>query len=513
MKISKYYKKMQFTFLKVATIVSLTGFIVVPTVKDNSNKIKNMLNAYTVTVNGESMGYVASMEEANKAYLDARTMLNSEADNGVAYVDASIEYVMKNVTKASCVSADTLSNNIYNELSKDIVSADTTKAYTIRINDFTVTVASREDVGKVLEMVKSSYDDNNQFQVGIKSNQDGSLSVEVKDADIKALDVDRVSAVLSGEAVTVREISEDTVIEDGLIALGFAENIEIIPANELTSNISSVEDAYNAITKEKDEKETYTIHTGDCLFDVALKYGLTMEEFFALNPGLSESSYIYEGDKVVVTVPKPELSVVTVTTETFEEAYDAPVEYVDDNTLYIGQTAVSYAGTPGYRKVDAVVTYKDGVKVSTQIINETVLSTPTAKVVRRGTMVAPTYILPVAWFYYISDPYGWRAETGSFHGGIDYAAPCNTTVRAARSGYVSYAGWKGSYGNCIEITHPDGHVTRYAHLNSFAVSYGQTVSQWETIGYVGTTGFSTGYHLHFEIIIGGVQVDPNNWLN
>ena len=511
-KVSKYSRKMKLTFLKVATVVSVAGFIVVPTVGSNSQRIKNALQAYKVVVNDECMGYAASEEEANEAYLEARTRMNSDAQ-GVAYVDASIEVVKQNVSKVSFGPKEQLSDKIYEKLSDEVIVSNQVKAYTIRINDFTVTLASKEDVVKVLESVKGNYDTENQFQVSLKTETNGNMSVKMQNAKISALDVDTVSAVLDGETVKVSAVTESTVIEDGVLAVGFAENVEIVESTASPDNIISVDEAYNAITKEKDEKETYTIQAGDCLYDIAIKYGMTVDQLLALNEGMTINSLIQPGDKIVITVPKPELSVITVSTETYEEAYDAPIEYIEDSSLYIGQTAVVSNGTPGYRQVDAVVTYKDGVPVSSQIINEKVISTPVAKVVRKGTTVAPTYIMPLTWYYYVSDPYGWRAETGSFHGGIDYAAPVNTTVRASRSGYVSYAGWKGTYGNCIEITHPDGHMTRYAHLNSIAVSYGQQVSQWETIGYVGSTGFSTGYHLHFEIIIGGVQVNPNNWLN
>lgn len=104
--------------------------------------------------------------------------------------------------------------------------------------------------------------------------------------------------------------------------------------------------------------------------------------------------------------------------------------------------------------------------------------------------------------------FGWR--WGRIHAGIDIAAPIGTPILAAASGTVEFAGWSdGGYGNMIDIRHADGTITRYAHMNDLYVKEGQTVSQSQTIGAMGSTGFSTGPHLHFEIRPnGGSAIDP-----
>lgn len=83
---------------------------------------------------------------------------------------------------------------------------------------------------------------------------------------------------------------------------------------------------------------------------------------------------------------------------------------------------------------------------------------------------------------------------------------------ASSSGVVVEAGWNGSYGYTILISHPDGKKTRYAHLSRVMVSYGQSVTQGQVIGLSGNTGFSTGPHLHFEIIVNGMRVNPLDYL-
>ena len=123
------------------------------------------------------------------------------------------------------------------------------------------------------------------------------------------------------------------------------------------------------------------------------------------------------------------------------------------------------------------------------------------------------YKWPLNGYYSISSNFGYRTHpvTGaaySFHGGIDIPAPKNTPIMASRSGVVLISGYNGSYGNYVAINHGNNQVTLYAHMNSRAVSVGETVSQGQVIGYVGTTGSSTGYHLHFEVRINGSQVNP-----
>ena len=104
--------------------------------------------------------------------------------------------------------------------------------------------------------------------------------------------------------------------------------------------------------------------------------------------------------------------------------------------------------------------------------------------------------------------FGWR--WGRIHQGIDIAAPIGTPILAAAGGVVEYAGWSdGGYGNMVDLRHPDGTITRYGHMNAVLVKDGQTVAQGQTIGEMGSTGFSTGPHLHFEIRPnGGSAIDP-----
>lgn len=117
--------------------------------------------------------------------------------------------------------------------------------------------------------------------------------------------------------------------------------------------------------------------------------------------------------------------------------------------------------------------------------------------------ITPGWVLPVE-DYRLSAHYG---QTGphwaTIHTGQDFSAPTGTPVRAASAGVVTFAGWDGPYGNKLEITHPDGTVTWYAHLSRLDVTETDAVTAGQTIGLVGSTGNSTGPHLHFEVHPGG----------
>jgi murein DD-endopeptidase MepM/ murein hydrolase activator NlpD len=110
----------------------------------------------------------------------------------------------------------------------------------------------------------------------------------------------------------------------------------------------------------------------------------------------------------------------------------------------------------------------------------------------------------------VTSPFGWR--WGRMHEGIDIGVAYGTAIHAAASGTVIYCGWESGYGNLTVIDHGGGLATAYGHQSSIAVSCGQQVSQGEVIGYVGSTGHSTGPHLHFEVRVNGSPVDPMGYL-
>ncbi|MFF1385635.1 M23 family metallopeptidase [Arthrobacter sp. NPDC058288] len=129
-----------------------------------------------------------------------------------------------------------------------------------------------------------------------------------------------------------------------------------------------------------------------------------------------------------------------------------------------------------------------------------------------GTLVAPLAAMTTV------SPFGYRvspitAGSGDFHRGQDLVAQCGTSVAAAATGTVTFAGWHPyGGGNRVVVDHGNGLKTTYNHLSSFNVTQGQTVSRGDVVAFSGTTGASTGCHLHFEVEVNGEVVDPNGWL-
>ena len=117
---------------------------------------------------------------------------------------------------------------------------------------------------------------------------------------------------------------------------------------------------------------------------------------------------------------------------------------------------------------------------------------------------------------YISSGFGYRSDpfthAGAFHPGLDFKGPMGAPIYAAARGVVSFAGQRSGYGNCIEVTHGPGLVTRYAHMSAFRAHQGEQVAAGQQIGAIGSTGRSTGPHLHFEVRINDHPVNPRPFL-
>lgn len=134
-----------------------------------------------------------------------------------------------------------------------------------------------------------------------------------------------------------------------------------------------------------------------------------------------------------------------------------------------------------------------------------------------GTTASKGSIAPPLTVLTRTSPFGGRTSpihgATEFHRGQDFSGPCGTTVSAAAGGTVVFAGWHPyGGGNRVEILHADGLKTTYNHLTSFTVTVGQELKRGETIARVGTTGSSTGCHLHFEVELHGDVVNPLDWL-
>lgn len=207
-------------------------------------------------------------------------------------------------------------------------------------------------------------------------------------------------------------------------------------------------------------------------------------------------------------------------TETQEIAYDTETQ--EDSELDFGKSETVQEGVPGSEAVTRELTYLNGTLMDDQVVDVQVLQSPTPEIIRRGTRLkngmigklgTGTFIWPVPQYKSISRWANLQVRGG--HRGVDIAAPYGTPIYASDSGtVVEVVSMHPSWGNYVTIDHGNGYKTLYAHMSSFAVQLGDTVTQGQVIGYVGSTGDSTGNHCHFEmsynnVLFSAYDVFPN----
>lgn len=189
-------------------------------------------------------------------------------------------------------------------------------------------------------------------------------------------------------------------------------------------------------------------------------------------------------------------------------------ETVEDNTLYTGEETVTREGTNGSRAVIKEVTRIGGISAKEEIVSSSILTAPISKITAIGTKERPpgvgtgVFLFPL---HEISVSSGFGNRWGRQHKGIDLAADEGTPILASDNGIVSFCGPCDGYGNLIILDHQNGYTTYYAHCSALYAIVGSTPKKGETIGAVGSTGNSTGPHLHFEIRKDGEAQNPQDF--
>ncbi len=263
-----------------------------------------------------------------------------------------------------------------------------------------------------------------------------------------------------------------------------------------------------------DRREIYLVSRGDSLWKIAQEHDLSVDDLKEANPQIN-GELLQIGDELSLIVPEPLVNVVTVERVVVEENIPFGREYTYDSSMWRTQTRVAEEGEFGRREVVYEVTRENGMEISEEKISEEIVKEPRNEIVAKGTANIPArgtgnFIWPVQGGGRMTSGYGWRS--GGFHAGIDIASRAGTSILAADSGVVVYEGWDGAYGRSIVIYH--GHYyTRYAHHSANLVSRGDAVSKGQVIARMGSSGRSTGPHLHFEVRTAGIHGPTVNPLN
>lgn len=308
---------------------------------------------------------------------------------------------------------------------------------------------------------------------------------------------------------------EQLPLEDTTFALGHTDIYDKVKVEDAEVNESEVltkDEALAQIKKGRMMPHNHVLSEGEDSQKVAELWQITPERVNELNPELL-SGPLNPGMKITVERLEPLIRDHQIITEVRQEYTPFEVSYLDDPELMIGEYKVETPGKAGVKTVTATVERVAGFEQSRTVEEEIYNRAPENAIVRRGTAETPGVAWPLEGV--LTSPFGertWANGFSEFHRGIDIAAPSGMPVKAAKSGIITYAAEMGSYGNVVFINHGDGLSTRYAHLSEINCEVGDEVRMGDVIGLVGSTGNSTGPHLHFETLIDGSPKNPMHFL-
>ncbi len=414
--------------------------------------------ALKVTVNGETAGYVANENAFSEVVSKVEDSLgNSIGENYV--MSSTPEYSFAVVDKKKLEETE-IYDNVY-----EIVCEEIGEHYGLYVDGQLVAATEREKtLTNILDELKKPY------ETGVENE-----SVEFV-ADVK--------------------------VKKGIYAPSY-----FYSEDEIRAKFSS-----------STNPRYYTIQEDDYLSDISKATGLSRSQLYALNPELDETRLI-PGRKVNISQPEVYLGIKIVKTLTYTEEIDYDVKKFEDSSLYKTQTKTKKAGQKGEKEITAEITYVDGAQVSKKIIKETVTREPVTKEIYVGTKALPvttsplagtgTFIRPINGGYTSCSYRGYSGHTGV---DLTMSGAHGKPVYASAAGTVIYAGWSGGYGKTVKIKHSDGYTTYYAHMSSIDVSVGTTVYQGQQVGRIGSTGNSSGPHLHFELRINGSPQNPMRYI-
>ncbi len=461
------------TLLNIALPVA-TCFIILLTGKALT---KDSTFALEVIYNGNSLGYIENTDTFEKGRSQALTLLSSSQESDTVNLNKQPQYKFSRVKINELSNAQMISEGIISGSGESYV-----RACGVYIDgEFICAVKNESDAVTVFSKILAPY---------------------------------------------------ESKAEEGTM-VSFVEEIEYVQGyyKENSDLIWDTTKLSDMLSKPKAEAKYHRVKKGDSQASVAKQYGLTRKQLRALNPGkdFSEFSSI---KKLLVAEEESYVRVKVMKTRT--RKVSIPYETVErqSSSLAKGTKKTTQNGAYGQKVITELVTYINGEISYTSFLSEKVTKNPVNKIVLIGTKTysSPVYggsvtsrgfTWPTRGAYSISSSYGYRNPGISgwgFHGGIDiirYGGSTGIPVVASASGTVvtAYSGWTG-YGHTVVINHGNGITTRYAHMQpgSICVRAGQYVYQGQQIGRIGSTGNSTGPHLHFEVLVNGRKVNPLNYV-
>lgn len=292
----------------------------------------------------------------------------------------------------------------------------------------------------------------------------------------------------------------------------FFEKVEIVEAYAMPNMVKSVDECVKYLTKNTDVSREYVVKKGDTLWDIASNNKIAVDKLYQLNPDVSEN--VQPGQIIRLAAPTGIINVKTIEYLAMQEETPYETKFENEPSKYRGERTVIAKGKNGKKDLKVQAVRQNGVEIGKVVLEEKVLQEPKTEVIAIGSKPNETKtgtgVFRVPAFGSVTSRFGYR--WGRFHEGIDIEGDTGSPVYAADGGKVIFAAYEGGYGNLVKIDHGNGYVTYYGHNSKFLVSVGQKVSKGQQIAKVGSTGNSTGPHVHFEVRKSGTPVDPLKFL-
>lgn len=438
---------------------------------------ESLKTVYHVYLDGERVGTVDSqqliddlskqkIEEAKKTFKDYQLTVEE------------IELIPEQMFRPVSNNEETL-----NKLNADLQVV--AEAASIKIDDKTIaSFKNKEEAEAALNKFKGKY---------------------VSEDILKQLETNK------NTSVPLQPIKEN---ESRIVDVSYSDKVSVSEEKVAPEKLISAEDGLKLLEKGTLEAKKHEVKDTDVLGKVASEYKLTLDDLLTLNPGVKEDGIIKPGDQLNVKAYKPFTNVRVKEEVSKKEAIAYETEVIEDASMFKGDKKTKQEGKDGQKLLNYIVYKENGNEVKRDITKDETLTEPVKEIILKGTKVVPSrgtgsLTWPTAGGY-ISSKTGTR--WGKMHKGLDIARPSDLTIKAVDNGKIIFAGNSGAYGNKIEIDHGNGMKTIYAHLDSISVSKGQTVSQGQKIGIMGTTGRSTGVHLHIELYENGNLKNPLDYL-
>ncbi len=484
------------------TIISLAIILLLIIVNSTSKLTLNINKFYQVYLNGEKIGLITNKDELYTLIDNNQSSIKKEYSVNTVYPPTDLKIVPTN----SYVGVADPVEEIYNLIeNKDDF---TIKGYKVTIygedKTYTINVLNKEVFYDAAKRFVRAFLDQNEYEKYINNNQE-----EIVD---------------TGRIIKNMKFLENIYIKEDYLSV----NEKIYTEEQDLSHF--------LLFGDDPENEEYTIKLGDTIKSVSEDNKLSVEEFLIANANYkSENTLLRVGDKVNVTLIDPQLTFAYEIYEIYDQIDYYSKETVRDNNRNVGYSEITTRGQNGLIRYSETYTVTNGVRPQgAEPVIESVIRDTINQITTVGTRNPNPYVpvdpvvlsgdwgWPTNKGYVITSFRGWR--WGAFHAGIDIsgAGNFNSPIYAAADGVVisAYNGCPsrgsglgdkcgGSLGNHIQIDHGGGYTTKYGHMtNVLKVKVGDHVKKGDQIGFMGSSGDSSGPHLHFEAAYNNATFNP-----